>query len=514
MNAQKQTEPSQAKLPTTTRKPWRRYLELANEPRINELHAEGRELVTRERDLAERLRRTAPTGETRSSRAGTFFYWMIGIFLAIAAFCFSLLSLEPYRLGWTGKLVCIGIALITPYAVHELLEAWENKNLTRAVITLVFLAALAGGILLAGIRADLLARQVQELTPAVVIDGQTPPPSESEPSFYDATRAPLELLMVLLALAIDLGSGVAIHRALESQRICGEDYGKLSSELAGVRVRLRAIVSELTSLGNAPQLFEAGFWRDFYRAMLTQSFRKAASKLLGISLFLVVLVGGGAFGQTQVNLVVAVDLSASEDVRGPDANTQFKENVAAVGNLLSHVSAGSKVTVIGITEESFSEPYVLLSAQLSDDPGYFGERLAAARQQLVNSWGRRSKDLAPNARKTDVLGAIFLASRIFDQGPAATKILVLCSDMRNTTDGLNLETQVDFDPESKLVALRQLGLMPNLHAVAVYVVGANAAGRSVTQWRNVSKFWADYFAEAGATLGSYSVLSEIPKLDR
>ena len=47
--------------------------------------------------------------------------------------------------------------------------------------------------------------------------------------------------------------------------------------------------------------------------------------------------------------------------------------------------AGSRrytVTIIGITDHSFSQPYILFSATDSDDPGYFGERLGAARNQL------------------------------------------------------------------------------------------------------------------------------------
>jgi hypothetical protein len=70
------------------------------------------------------------------------------------------------------------------------------------------------GALLAAIRSDLLAEQFTQSSPAIVIDGQvssaTPPPN----AFYESTRYSLRMLMLLLALAIDLSAGVAIHRAL------------------------------------------------------------------------------------------------------------------------------------------------------------------------------------------------------------------------------------------------------------------------------------------------------------
>ncbi len=350
----------------------RQVLELANQPRINELRVEGQEVIRRKRDLEELLRRTPHPRDTRGRKLRAVACWAIGVVLTFVAFFFSLLSLEPFRLGFTGKLVCIGIALITPYAVHKLLGAYKSERLLNGIIALVFVCAAAGGALVAGIRADLLARQIQDTAPAVEIDGEAAPSVETPVSFYEETKTSMRLLMVLLALAIDLVAGVAIYQAMEAWDDSGRDYSQVLENLAAVNVRWGELVSELTSRTNAPALFEAGFWRDFYRAMLTQSAKRAGSKLLGICLCLVFLVGGKAFGQEKLNLVVAVDLTASESVKGHDGKSQFDKNMTAVERLLGSVPAGSKVSVIGITEDSFGRPYILLSATISGDAGYFG----------------------------------------------------------------------------------------------------------------------------------------------
>jgi hypothetical protein len=179
----------------------------------------------------------------------------------------------------------------------------------------------------------------------------------------------------------------------------GEDFENLSKQLTDIEERLAAVVFQITALNNAPGIFVARFWRDFYRAMLTQAVRQAATKLLGVALCLLLFGGGRAFGQQQLNLVIAVDLTASEAVKDHDGQSQFNKNVQGVTRLLASVPASTKVTVIGITENSFAQPYILLSATISDDQGYFGERLTAARQQLIDVWQKRSAQLEPSARR-------------------------------------------------------------------------------------------------------------------
>jgi hypothetical protein len=489
----------------------REFLQLANEPRIAELHVEGQALVVRKRELEELLRRTPNPGDGRHRGLGAIVCAVIGVVLLCVAFFFSLLSLEPFHLGLTGKLVCVGIALITPYAVHEFLDAFRNEHLRKGIVTLIFLSAVAGGALLAGVRSNLLVRQIQDATPSVVIDGDATGPFEHGGSFYEDAKAPMRLLMILLTLAIDLGAGVAIHRAVDLTEHSGQEYEQVSDELSEVCTQLAKVVSELVSRTNAPALFEKGFWRDFYRAMFTQSSRQAASKVLGLFLCLFLSSAGRTFGQQKLNLVIAVDLTASEKVKGHDGKSQFDRNVRSVAEILGSVPTGSTVTVIGITENSFGEPFIMLSATISNVPGYFGERLALARRQLVSAWQKRSMQIEPSAKNTDILGAALLASELFRNSQGAKKLLIVYSDMRNTTDGVNFEKAQNINSQVMLAALSRQGLLPELRGVTVKVFGVDASTVRITQWNRIKQFWEVYLTAAGANIAEYSPLGDSPQ---
>jgi hypothetical protein len=492
----------------------RQRIELSNQARINALHVEGSRLIKLEHQIEDRLRHAPPAGDSRGRKRKAYFYWFTGIVLAIAAFFFSLIAFAPYRLGWFGDLYCLGVALVTPFAIEVFLDTWKSEKLFKTIVTVVFLAALAGGALLAAIRGDLFSQQVQERAPVIVMEGEAYPTSPQN-SFFDSTSGSLRILMLLLALAIDFGAGVAIHQAFFLGTSSGEDFEKLSRELASIRERLAKIVFEITALNHAPGIFVAQFWRDFYRSMLTETVRQAATRLFGLALCLLLLGGGRAFGQQRMNLVIAVDLTASEAVKDHDGQSQFSKNVQGVTRLLASVPTNSKVTIIGITEKSFSQPYILFSATVSDDQGYFGERLAAARQQLIRAWQKRSAQLGPNAGSSDVLGALFVASALFQEPRVRQrKVLVLYSDMRHVTPGLDLESPVTIRVEAALTTVERHKLLAHLSGVEVFVVGADAAHESVAQWESLKQFWATYFEKTGATLYSYSILCEPPRLER
>jgi hypothetical protein len=141
-----------------------------------------------------------------------------------------------------------------------------------------------------------------------------------------------------------------------------------------------------------------------------------------------------ATAELQLNLVIAVDLTQSVAVHAPGQPSEFQKNIEAVTKVLGQVPASSRITIIGITDQSFSQPDILLSATVPEDPGYFEERLTAARTELIRAWKGRSQRLQPNFQRTDVLGAPLLASQFFaEQVAARRKVLVIFSDMRNST---------------------------------------------------------------------------------
>ena len=248
------------------------------------------------------------------------------------------------------------------------------------------------------------------------------------------------------------------------------------------------IASEATGLRNEPEIFVKRFWRDFYHALLSNAAQRAMTKLSVLVLVVLFLGVGRAHAEDRLNMVIAIDLTQSVATAGPDGKTDFQKNIEGVTRVLSQTPAGARVTVIGITDHSFSQPYILLSAHVPDDGGYFGERLNAARGQVVRAWKLRSRRLDSHFHQTDILGALELASQIFTQQPDANrKTLVIFSDMRQSTPELNLET-TRIVPSFSTAASR-CGTLPAFHDTQVYVLGADGAGRSSAYWRSLRNFW-------------------------
>src|SRR6185295_4030699 len=135
--------------------------------------------------------------------------------------------------------------------------------------------------------------------------------------------------------------------------------------------------------------------------------------------------------------------------------SEFQGNVKAISHLLANLPAGSRVTILGITDASLTNPYALLSADVSPDSGYFGSRLRVARQELVTAWNTRAKNLVPTAPHTDLIGVILYASEILSRSHATRKVVVLFSDMRQEANGLDLETPQIIDLKKTLSYVEQ-----------------------------------------------------------
>jgi hypothetical protein len=483
-------------------------IELTNLGPILGLQGEYTLLATEVRRIEERLQMAPPPGDLRRLRRRAIFAWSITAILTLAGFAFTLLSFAPFRLGWKSWAYCAGIAIVTPFLVEKLLEGRNMERLVKALTALATAAALASLMLLAVIRGDLLAQEIhRDAAPAVVIDDTISQP-EPQNTFYDATLVLLRVALLLMAFTMEVGAGLALREARRSVPDSSEDWSKLRGELVAVRQRMSEIAAQAIMLRNEPAIFAARFRRDFYRAMLSNAARSAVTKLLMVILGVTFLATIRAHAEDRLNLVVAIDLTKSVAVSGPDGETDFQKNVDGLARLLSQVPAGARVTVIGITDHSFTQPYVLLSARIPDDTGYFGERLNAARSQLVRAWKLRSTRLDPHFHQTDILGAMQLASQIFAQQPDANReTLVIFSDMRQSTQELNLES-LRIAPSFSDVAKR-CGVLPELRNVHVYVLGADGAAKSSVYWESLQSFWEAYFHNSGAVFKSYSVLREL-----
>jgi hypothetical protein len=307
------------------------------------------------------------------------------------------------------------------------------------------------------------------------------------------------------------GAGLALHEAWRTAPDDSEDWNKLRAELATTRLGMAHIARQAAMLKNEPAIFAARFWRDFYMGLLTKAARSAMTKLSLYILIVVLLMPALARAQdgNGLNLVIAIDLTQSVAHPEPDGTDDFRKNIDGVTRILADIPAGASVSVIGITDRSFTEPYILLRAQVPRDPGYFGERLDSARRQLVGAWKTRTSRLDARFPETDIFGALALASHILGNRPGPSQdVLVIFSDMRESTSELDLESSQTVPSYGTLA--KQCGALPDLSKVQVYVLGVDGAGKSLAYWRSLSGFWQDYLGHTGAELRSYSVLREFP----
>jgi hypothetical protein len=483
-------------------------IELSNLGPIVGLKGEYQLLVAEEQRLEERLKMAPPPGDLRRIRLRAVINWCVLGLLTIAGFAFTMVTFAPFRFGWKGWLYSAGIAIVTPFLVDKVLDFAKMEKVVKVTTTLATLAAVASLMFLAVIRGDLLAQQIrQDSAPAVVIDDSAPQP-EPQNNFYESTVAMLRVAMLLMAFSMEAGAGLALREAWRSSPDTSEDWGKLRAELASARRRMVEIVAEAAMLHNEPRIFANRFWRDFYCALLSNAARKAMTKLLVFGLGLILLGAQRAHAEDHLNLVIALDLTRSVATVGPDGKSDFEKNVDGVSRVLAQVQAGSRVTVIGITDHSFTQPYILLSARVHEDAGYFGERLNSARGQLMAAWKQRAAKLAPSFPRTDILGALRLSSQLFAQEPgSAGKSLVMFSDMRQSTSELDLESISVVPPFSALS--KRCGTAPNLRGVMVDVLGADGAGKSQDYWESLRAFWGRYLYNVEAVMRSYSALHPI-----
>jgi len=481
---------------------------LTNNSKITALRAELALLHEEDKRLQERLQRALPAGDLKERRQKAIYYWSVTAFLAVAAFFFSLLAFDPYRLGWKSYLYCLGIAVISPFCVEKFLEVWASPRLMKTLATIACLAALSSLVLLALVRGDVLAQAARSVASVVTFSDTSS--QQPENNFYDRTVVLLRLLMALLALAMEIGAGLALFEARRLGAVSGDDPTRIALAQKAVEATMVAKFEELRRLENASAVFQNEFWRDFYRALSDGLTRRSLVKISIFVLCVALFVAPRADAADRLNLVIALDLTQSVAVKGTDQKQEFQKNIDAVTRLLAASPAGAHITVLG--NRSFSQPSILLSAELSDDPGYFGERLQAARSRLVSSFRKQASSLAPVAPKTDILGALMTASQLFQTSPSRHNILVIFSDMRSDTPALDLEHPRIVSTSFAMKKAEKGRLLPDLHGVEVYALGIDGAGKDMAYWQTLRDFWTAYFKRTGADLKSYSVLRDPPDL--
>ena len=220
-----------------------------------------------------------PSGDLRRLRRRAIFCWTLTAILTLSGFAFTLLTLAPFQLGLMSWPFAVGVAVLTPFLVEKLLE--KNDILVKVLNAVATAAAVAGLMLLADVRGNLFEQQLrQSQEQAVVIDDSQPQRRRRDNDFYDRSTRLLEVAMLLIAFSMEVGAGLALLEARRSAPNTSEDWKALRGELRQLRSRKTVIMRTVVDLHNESGIFAARFWRDFYRAMLSNAVRSALTKLL------------------------------------------------------------------------------------------------------------------------------------------------------------------------------------------------------------------------------------------
>jgi len=129
------------------------------------------------------------------------------------------------------------------------------------------------------------------------------------------------------------------------------------------------------------------------------------------------------------------------------------------------------------------------------------KQTAQTAESLAIRFEAMLKDTSNAAPGTDILGSLELAKRVFSLYPNMDHILLVMSDMRETSRVVRLDTLTMKGVESLVARLRSAGRVPDLRNARVCVLGASHP--SPERFRINREFWTRYLAATGAELRDY-----------
>jgi hypothetical protein len=476
--------------------------------------------MERRKELRDILR-LAPSGDIAGLRGRRWYYGILASVLVIAGIFFAHLTLAPFGLGPEAWLFSAGLGLVAAFWTDRTLEKLSSETVICSVCVVALLGSLGGLLVMALLRGDILALYLQ----SAFADGSRVQSAGSAADFYRQAVPKLQLLMALLAVAMELASGMAVFEARNLDLSSLERAERAGRELQEIEAEMVGVIGRVTHLENDAAINEAQVYRDFYLGMLERIKKNGLTHLMlivGLWCSLGLSPSVRAQGNVSVgnsgaapvsNVVIAVDFTGSVAGKGYDGKTDYEKNIDGACRLISQLPPGAHITVLAITDHSFSQPYVLLEGALPRDKGplQFQDRIAMARAQIATELRRASESSPPKFPHTDMFGALIVTADILRQS-SGRKVLVMFSDMRQSTRELDLERPATIAIVQALRIADQQRLVADLQGVDVYVLGVDASGKAIGYWDSLRDFWAAYFKKAGAVLKVYSILRDSPDL--
>lgn len=433
-----------------------------------------------------------------------------------AGFGFTRMSFEPFDLSPKSLLLCsVGIACLCAYATSEFLEKTHHKKIVVGLSIVLFALSVSGLAMLASVRGDLFAHHLQKV--AISEEAGSATANDSGLAFYANAAPKMRLFLTLLSLSLELAGGFALHEvriALKARRV---QPSPECLRLQIVEEEIGQTDAHLIVLRNEPEVFEAEFRRNHAIGLLDAASRHASKAYPNwpatLALLAMLGVGSRLYGQS-IDLWDALDYSATSKATSYDGSAAYMKNIQAAARIIESLPAGSRVTVAGISDQSFSRPLTLLTGEIPNSPGRLSEfdQIAATRNRLVTRLLRTTSSIKPDYQATDILGCLMAAGIAFGNTPHMHHVLVIHSDMRQSATPLNIENDSTVPVVAALRTVAREQLFADLSGVDVFIYGVHAAGKDVRYWRSLREFWAAYFERCHANLHDFSPTRETPKL--
>ncbi len=144
----------------------------------------------------------------------------------------------------------------------------------------------------------------------------------------------------LLALAMELASALALRAAHQLAEASRCEAAELEKQLKPIQKEITDHTFAIASLLQEGSAFKHRFWRDFFRSA-TDRLENAAKDRLPLLLLALLVLPGYARATDTPCVVVAVDLTMSEETAGPDGKSGLEKNLDAVAGILAQVPAGT-----------------------------------------------------------------------------------------------------------------------------------------------------------------------------
>lgn len=495
----------------------KRRREHVNAAEIMSLSAELALRIEERDELRTEVRRTPrPDPMPRRSR---IWYVAIALVLAIAGFSFAHLALSPFGLGWQVWPYSVALAVVCAYATEETLEKCDCRRLVLAAAVVSLVTSLAGLIVMALVRGQVLALYLNSATSAALMDGV---PAASAGAldavhFYETAAHELQLFFALLAVAMELATGLAVYEARKiAVPAVTEALALMQQRMRFLETEMVALLHRIEFLRREADIFENEFARDFYLGLIEGAARRTirrAGPVVGALLLLYMAPCRPALAQP-LDAAVGIDLSLTSAAKNYDGSLEHTKNVDAAAELIGGLPPAARFRVIGITDQSFSRPLILLAGQLPKDRGplEFIDQVAVARKRSAADMRAVGRATPAKYAQTDVIGFLLVAADLLHRSPQSRKALVIFSDMRHSAPPPNIEAPTVVPIASALRAVERRNQIADLRGVDVYVYGVHAAGKDVAYWQSLRAFWTQYFAKSGAALKAFSMMRDVTDL--